>query len=505
MNADLALILPELILTVGGLLTLCVGIFTRSRPAAGKQSVAYQVVACQAVALLTLAAAIAATGFAMSEHLIAESRIAESHVTGFSGLLVADAFASYAKLLIYGASSVCLMIAPRFFGPAMREEYPVLLLFAALGLGIMVAAHDMMLLYVGLELSSLAAYVLASFLRSDARSSEAGLKYFVLGSLASGILLYGISLLYGFSGSTEFTVIASAFAGELNAGLLFGLVFVLAGLGFKISAVPFHMWTPDVYEGAPTPVTAFFVSAPKVAAMALLTRVTLSAMPSAMGAWQQIIIVMALASIIWGALGAIGQKNIKRLLAYSSINNGGFMLIGLAVGTQAGVEAILTYLTVYVVTALGAFLVIVQLRDRDGNRIEDIASLAGLFNRQPWLAAALIIFLLSFAGIPPLFGFWPKYLVFEAAIQADLTLLAVAGIVASVVGAFVYIAIIKTLCFDSPASDADHDTSGTPIVADGSIIERGLIAASASWLLVIGYLFIPPLGVLSAVAARGLF
>lgn len=477
MTADLMLIWPELILTIGGLITLMIGTFLGDR----------QVGLYQLSALLTLAAAAAA--------VVALFGV---ETTVFSGTLSVDGFGGFAKLLIYAASFVSILIAPRFFSGTMRAEYPVLILFAALGMGIMASSRDLMTLYVGLELNSLAAYVLASFMRTDDRSSEAGLKYFVLGALASGMLLYGISLLYGFTGTTDFAGIAKVLGGGLNIGLIFGIVFVLAGLGFKVSAVPFHMWTPDVYEGAPTPVTTFFASAPKVAAMALMTRVVIDAMGPAVGAWQQIIIFLALASIILGAVGAIGQKNIKRLLAYSSINNVGFMLIGLAAGTQQGVEGVLTYLLVYVVTTLGAFLVVLQLRDAEGNQIESIPALAGLSQRRPGLAAAMAVFMFSLAGIPPLFGFWPKYLVFEAAVNANLVPLAVAGIVASVIGAFYYIAIIKMMYFD--------DKSDTEIPAGGGVIvEDAVITASALWLSVIGYLFIPVLAVVSASAAAVLF
>lgn len=476
MTADLALIWPELILTIGGLITLMIGTFGGDR----------QVGLYQLAALLTLAAAAAA--------VVALFGV---NATVFSGTLSVDGFGGFAKLLIYASSFICIMVAPRFFKDGMRAEYPVLILFAGLGMGIMASARDLMTLYVGLELNSLAAYVLASFMRNDDRSSEAGLKYFVLGALASGMLLYGISLLYGFSGTTGFSGIAQAMGGTMNMGLLFGVVFVIAGLAFKISAVPFHMWTPDVYEGAPTPVTTFFASAPKVAAMALTTRVVIDAMGPAIGAWQQIVIFLALASIILGAVGAIGQKNIKRLLAYSSINNVGFMLVGLAAGTQAGVQAVLTYLLVYVVTTLGAFLVVLQLRDTDGNQIESIPALAGFSQRRPGLAAAMAVFLFSLAGIPPLFGFWPKYLVFQAAVDANLVPLAVAGIVASVIGAFYYIAIIRTMYFD--------DKSEVEFARDGAIAEDAMITASALWLSVVGYLFIPVLGMLSAGAASVLF
>lgn len=476
MTADLALIWPELILTIGGLVTLLLGAFVGDR-----QTGLYQL-----AALLTLAAAI-----------VAVVALFGVNASVFSGTLSVDGFGGFAKLLIYAASFVCVLVAPRFFRDGMRAEYPVLILFAALGMGIMASSRDLMTLYVGLELNSLASYVLASFMRTDERSSEAGLKYFVLGALASGMLLYGISLLYGFSGTTDFAGIAKAMGGTPGIGLIFGIVFVIAGLAFKISAVPFHMWTPDVYEGAPTPVTTFFASAPKVAAMALMTRVVVEAMGPAVGAWQQIIIFLALASTILGAVGAIGQKNIKRLLAYSSINNVGFILIGLAAGTQQGVEAVLTYLLVYVVTTLGFFLVVLQLRDADGHQVESIPAFAGLSRRRPGLAAALAVFLFSLAGIPPLFGFWPKYLVFEAAVNADLVPLAVAGIVVSVIGAFYYIAIIKTMYFDD---QADVDVAG-----GGNAVEGTIVAASALWLSVIGYLFIPMLAAASAHAASVLF
>ncbi|MGV7120911.1 NADH-quinone oxidoreductase subunit NuoN [Sphingopyxis sp. 550A] len=477
MTADLALVWPELILTIGGLITLMLGAFLGDR----------SVGTYQLAAMLTLAAAAAAV-----------LSLVGVETTVFSGTLSVDGFGGFAKLLLYAASFVCVLIAPRFFKDGMRAEYPALILFAALGMGIMASARDLMTLYVGLELNSLASYVLASFMRSDERSSEAGLKYFVLGALASGILLYGISLLYGFTGTTDFARIAQAVGGELNIGIIFGIVFVIAGLAFKISAVPFHMWTPDVYEGAPTPVTTFFATAPKVAAMALMTRVVIGAMGPAVGAWQQIMIFLALASIILGAVGAIGQKNIKRLLAYSSINNVGYMLIGLAAGTQQGVEGVLTYLLVYVVTTIGSFLVVMQLRDDQGHQIESIPALAGYSQRRPGLAAAMAVFLFSLAGIPPLFGFWPKYLVFEAAVNANLVPLAVAGIVASVIGAFYYIAIIKTMYFDEKSETEFPKGTGT-------VVEDAVITASALWLSVIGYLFIGVLAALSASAAAVLF
>ena len=327
----------------------------------------------------------------------------------FGGLYRADAFAGFTKALIYAATAIAIVVAPGFFqrtaGDDLRPEYPVLLLLSAAGMGIMVSAGDLLTLYVGLELQSLAAYVLASFMRRDTRSAEAGLKYFVLGALASGILLYGISLVYGFSGTTLFPGIAQAYAaitpGTHDFGLMFGLVFVFAGIAFKMAVVPFHQWTPDVYEGAPTPVTAFFASAPKVAAVGLAVRVAIEAMGPAVGEWRQIVIFASLASIILGAVAAIGQTNIKRLLAYSSINNIGFVLVGLAAGTQAGVAAVLFYMAVYLAMTLGAFIVVLQMRDEAGAPVEAISSLSGLSRTRPALAAAMALFMFSLAGIPP--------------------------------------------------------------------------------------------------------
>jgi NADH-quinone oxidoreductase subunit N len=362
-------------------------------------------------------------------------------------------------------------------------------------MGMMVSATDLLTLYVGLELQSLAAYVLASFMREDSRSAEAGLKYFVLGALASGILLYGISLIYGFSGTTQFGGIADVLRSGWSIGIIFGLVFLLAGLAFKISAVPFHMWTPDVYEGAPTPVTTFFASAPKVAAMGILVRVSIEALGPASNAWQQIVIFSALASTILGGVAAIGQSNIKRLLAYSSINNVGFALFGLAAGTPDGVAATMSYMAIYIVMTLGSFLCVLQMRDLDGKPVETIVSLSGLSRTRPGLAAALAIFMFSLAGIPPLFGFWAKFLVFDALVAVGLWPLAMIGIATSVIGAFYYLKIIKTMYFDEPSGSFAPSESG---------IERVLIGAFAA-IILFGYLAIPMLGATSGAAAKALF
>lgn len=421
----------------------------------------------------------------------------------FGGLYVADGYATFSKALIYIAAAIAIVIAPDHFSREsvrafdLRGEYPVLILFSAVGMGMMVSAVDLLTLYVGLELQSLAAYVLAAFHRRDSRSTEAGLKYFVLGALASGILLYGISLLYGFTGTTRFAGIAGALGhGGLGTGELFGLVFVFAGLAFKVAAVPFHMWTPDVYEGSPTPVTAFFASAPKVAAMALLVRVAVGALGPALDAWRQIVIFSALASIILGAVAAIGQSSIKRLLAYSSINNIGFVLIGLAAGGPDGVAAVLFYLAVYIAMTLGAFLCVLQMRDQDGRYVETIASLSGLSRTRPGLALAFAIFMFSLAGIPPLFGFWPKFVVFAAAVRHGLVPLAVIGIASSVIGAFYYLKIVKTIYFDDPA----------PAFAPAeSRFESGIIVAAAVFVSPLGYLAIPSLSSATLLAARALF
>ncbi len=416
----------------------------------------------------------------------------------FGGLYSNDAFGNFAKILIYVAAAISLMIAPRFLekAGAMRAEYPVLILLACVGMGIMVSATDLITLYIGLELNSLAAYVLASFVRSDGRSAEAGLKYFVLGALASGILLFGMSLLYGFTGSTDFAAIGAALNGEISLGMIFGIVFVLSGLAFKMSAAPFHMWTPDVYEGAPTPVTAFFASAPKVAASALTIRVVVEMFGNQVMVWQQIIIVVALMSIIIGAVGAIGQQNLKRLLAYSSINNIGFILIGLAAGTEQGVAAMLVYLAIYVAMTLGSFIVLMQLKDRDGDYRETFADIGGLSKTRPALAAVFAIFMFSLAGIPPLFGFWGKLVVFNAAVAANLLPLAVIGIAASVIGAFYYLKVVKVMYFDD-AADAIAPSDDKTLAWTG-----GALAIAVSPL---GYFAIPVLAALSAQAAKALF
>jgi NADH-quinone oxidoreductase subunit N len=477
MTASLFLTLPEIILTVAALALMMAAAWMGDKSA-------------RLLTWLAVAALVAAAFWTPG--------IIDRGGLAFDGLFVGDSFAAFAKVLIYIAAAASLVAASGWFSRDRdyRAEYPVLILLSAVGMGMMVSAGDLLTLYVGLELQSLSAYVLASFQRRDNRSAEAGLKYFVLGALASGILLYGVSLLYGFTGSTLFGEIHAALGRDgVSRGELFGIVFVMAGIAFKVSAVPFHMWTPDVYEGAPTPVTAFFASAPKVAAMALLTRVAVEAMGAATFEWRQIVIFMALASTILGGVAAIGQPNIKRLLAYSSINNVGFALIGLAAATREGVASVLFYMAVYTAMTLGSFLIVLRMRDADGRPVESISSLSGLSTTRPWLAAGMAIFMFSLAGVPPLFGFWPKFLVFDAAVRADLTWLAAVGIATSVISAFYYLKIVKTMYFDDPAP-AYGETRDVP--------QAVLIVLAALFVSPLGYLAIPYLGRFATNAASAL-
>jgi NADH-quinone oxidoreductase subunit N len=379
--------------------------------------------------------------------------------TGFNGQFVTDAFASFNKelILLGGALSLILSLDWNRTQGIARFEYPVLVLFATVGMMVMVSASNMMSLYLGLELQSLALYVLAAFARDDQRSSEAGLKYFVLSGLASGLLLYGISLVYGFSGTMDFEALHGALMtpSAAPAGLIVGLVFVVVGLAFKISAVPFHMWTPDVYEGAPTPVTTFFATAPKVAAMALLLRVMGTSFAELVPAWQSLIVLMSIASMVLGTLAAIGQRSIKRLMAYSSIGHMGYALIGLAVGSSDGVRGVLVYMTIYVLMSAGMFACILAMK-RGGRPAEQIADLSGLATSDPGLALAISVFMFSLAGIPPMAGFFAKLYIFLAAVKGGLWTLAIIGVLTSVVGAFYYIRVIKVMYFDPPAEAFDR-------------------------------------------------
>ena len=394
---------------------------------------------------------LAVLGLVVAGFLVGEAP-AQPVVT-FVGMFVVDGFAVFMKTLVLLGSALAIVMSLGYVRHERMErpEFPILMLLATVGMLLMVSANDLIALYVGIELQSLALYVIAAFKRDSTRATEAGLKYFVLGALSSGMLLYGCSLIYGFAGTTGFAGLAQVLqAGQPSIGVIVGIVFLAAGLAFKVSAVPFHMWTPDVYEGAPTPVTAFFSVAPKIAATALFLRVMLSPFGALVADWRQIIIFIAVASMLLGAFAAINQTNIKRLMAYSSIGHIGYALIGLAAGTPEGVRGVLVYMAIYLAMNVGAFACILSMRQKSG-MVEGIDDLAGLSRTQPGMALALAVFMFSLAGIPPLAGFFGKLYVFMAAIDAKLYGLAVIGVLASVVGAYYYLRIVKLMYFDAPA------------------------------------------------------
>ncbi|QPC44814.1 NADH-quinone oxidoreductase subunit NuoN [Kaustia mangrovi] len=433
-TADAMTLLPELVLGVGAMAMLMIGAFRRGN--------SYDL--CSSLALVVLAVAAALTVFSGT-----------GTVTAYNGVFVVDTFARFMKVLtIFGSAATVLVSIGYFKAERMdRFEYPVLIVLATLGMMMMISANGLIALYLGLELQSLSLYVVAAFNRDSPRSAEAGLKYFVLGALASGMLLYGASLVYGFTGTTTFEGIATVIAeGDTGMGLLFGLCFLLVGLAFKISAVPFHMWTPDVYEGAPTPVTTFFASAPKVAAIALLVRTMAVPFAGIASDWQQILVFLSIASMVLGAFAAIGQNNIKRLMAYSSIGHMGYALVGLAAASPEGVKGVVIYMTIYVLMTLGTFGCILAMRRREGP-VEEISDLAGLARTNGTMAFILAMLMFSLAGIPPLAGFFAKFYVFSAAIKADLLTLAVIGVVASVVSAFYYLRVVKVMYFDESAEE----------------------------------------------------
>jgi NADH-quinone oxidoreductase subunit N len=440
---DIELAAPELLLAGGSMLLLLVGAFVGERSSRFVMQLA-------TLLLLAVAAYVALIVTAVGGD-------------AFGGAFVVDPLAIYAKVLILVVGAAALVLSGHYLRAERidRFEFPILVVIAVLGMMLMVSARDLIVLYVGLELQSLALYVLAAFNRDSLRASEAGLKYFVLGALSSGLLLYGASLTYGFAGSTGFEDIAAAAAesaaGETNIGLLFGLVFMMCGLAFKVSAAPFHMWTPDVYEGAPTPVTAFFAGAPKLAAMVLFARVLLEPFPELREDWIQVLAAIATLSMVIGSFGALAQRNIKRLMAYSSIANIGFALVALSAGTARGVEGMLVYLTIYVVSTTGVFACILSMRRRDG-AVESIEDLAGLSRTHPGVAVALTALLFSIAGIPPLAGFFGKLYAFIPAVEAGQIWLVVVAVLSSVVGAFYYLRLIRLMWFDS----ADEPLSAAP-------------------------------------------
>jgi len=432
MNAQLPYLIPLLpacVLGIGAMALLLVGVY---RPTDTSRFVDGA-----AIVLLALAGVVLAV-------------LPPGKLVTFGGSFIVDEFARFLKILALVGSAAAIAMSIDYARREAQErfEYSVLILLSTLGMLMLISAADLIALYLGLELMSLPLYVVAASHRSSLRSTEAGLKYFVLGALSSGMLLYGASLIYGFTGTVSFTGIAQA-AGQGGIGLIFGIVFLFAGFCFKVSAVPFHMWTPDVYEGAPTPVTAFFAAAPKVAGMAMFVRVAVMAFPGITPQWQQIVVFVSIASMALGSFAAIGQRNFKRLMAYSSIGHMGFALVGLAAGTSEGVQGVLVYIAIYVTMTLGVFAVILSMRRTTG-MVESIDQLAGLSRTHPTMAFFLSMLLFSMAGVPPLAGFFAKFYVFLAAMKAGLYLLAILGMVTSVVGAYYYLAIVKLMYFDEP-------------------------------------------------------
>ena len=442
-GADLVIVLPEIAIAIAGMVLLLLGTFL---PQNSTRLVTW-------LCLLVLALVL----------VLVWSVVPNARITAFGGLFITDQFSRFMKLLVLMGSGFAMAMS---LGYVEREhmaryEFPLLLLFATLGMMLMISANDLIALYLGLEMQSLALYVVAAFRRETVRSTEAGLKYFVLGALSSGMLLYGASLVYGFAGTTGFDGLAVVLKGdEISAGVIVGLVFVAAGIAFKLAAVPFHMWTPDVNEGAPTPVTAFFAAAPKIAAMALFARVLLGPFGGLIGQWQQIVFVLSLASMLLGAFAAINQSNIKRLMAYSSIGNVGYALVGLTAGTEQGLRGVLIYMAIYLFMTLGTFACILAMR-RQGRMVEQIADLAGLSRSNPILALAFAMFMFSMAGIPPLAGFFAKYFVFLAAIQAHLYFLAVLGVLSSVVSAYYYWRIVRVMYFEDAVEGFDRPLDPT--------------------------------------------
>ncbi len=484
--------LPEIFMAATAMALLMVGVFMKAEAKTVARTVSYLAVGAMVLALLLVSAFSTQAG------------------TTFNGLFITGAFGAFAKSLILGASALTLLMSRDYFDRVglNRFEFSVLAVLATLGMMMMVSANDLIALYMGLELQSLSLYVMASIMRNDLRSTESGLKYFVLGALASGMLLYGSSLVYGFAGTTNFEVMAKLFAGEHGVhgpgtGLIFGIVFVMVGLAFKVSAVPFHMWTPDVYEGAPTPVTAFFATAPKVAALSLFVYVMVGAFGDLAPQWQQVVKFISVASMVLAAFAAIAQTNIKRLMAYSSIGNVGYMLIGLAVAgaassgaevQQNGIESMLVYLTIYLIMTVGTFGCILSMK-RNGQNVESISDLAGLSKTNPLMAAALAIFMFSVAGIPPLAGFFGKLYVFLSALEAGLVGIAIIGVVSSVVGCFYYIRIIKVMYFDEADEALDRNAG----------VEINLVVGVAA-IVMLAFIIYPSLITdAAAAAAAGLF
>ncbi len=458
-NADFQILLPEIVLAVFAMAALLFAVYT------GKDKTAPMLTWITAAILAALAVWIGWNG--------------EGTNAAFGGMFVDDAFSRFAKVVILIAAAAVLVMGEGYMAKRnlLRFEYPLLIALAAVGMMVMVSAGDLIALYMGLELQSLSLYVVAALRRDSVKSTEAGLKYFVLGALSSGLLLYGASLTYGFAGTTMFTGIVEAAAHDIPLGLLFGLVFILMGLAFKVSAVPFHMWTPDVYEGSPTPVTAFFATAPKMAAMGLFARVVHDAFGGVTADWGQIVALLSVASMFLGAVAAIGQRDIKRLMAYSSIAHMGFALMGLASGTEFGVQAMLIYMAIYVTMNVGTFAFILSMQ-RDGQAVTDIGALNQYSKTEPLKALAVLVLMFSLAGVPPMVGFFGKFYVLQAAVQADMAWLAVAGVIASVIGAFYYLRIVYFMYFGEETDPLDHAMAPAQwvfLMASAAIMVLGVV------------------------------
>lgn len=453
-GADIQILMPEVVLSVYAMVALLGAVYTT------KDGAASLLTWMTAGLFVLVAIAIGVNGQG--------TRIA------FGGMFVDDGFARFAKVTILISAAAVLLISEGYMlrRGLLRFEYPVLITLAVVGMMVMVSAGDLMALYMGLELQSLAMYVIASLRRDSAKSTEAGLKYFVLGALSSGLLLYGASLTYGFAGTTLFTGIIAAAEGGASLGLLFGMAFLIAGFAFKVSAAPFHMWTPDVYEGAPTPITAFMATAPKVAAIALFARVVHDAFGGIIGDWQQIVAFLALVSMFLGAIAAIGQSNIKRLMAYSSISHMGFALMGLAAGTVGGVQAMLVYMVIYVTMNIGTFALILSM-EKDGRPVTDIAALKSYAKRQPLMALVMLVMMFSLAGVPPMLGFFGKYAVLLAAYEGGLAWLAVSGVIASVISAFYYLRIVYYMYFGEDTQALDGRVP--PMLWVTAVVTAGIV------------------------------
>ncbi len=465
-------VVPEIFLACGAMLLLMLGAY-RTKPTTS-------VVTTLAVVFFAI------TG-------VLELFLTTGKLTTFGGSFIVDDYGRFLKVLALIGSGTALILSRGYLATQAKIfEYAILIMLSTVGMMVLISAGDLIMLYLGLELMSLALYVVAASHRDDAKSTEAGLKYFVLGALSSGMLLYGASLIYGFTGTVAFAGIATAAKGG-SLGVLFGLVFLLAGLCFKVSAVPFHMWTPDVYEGAPTPVTAFFASAPKVAALAVFTRVALTAFPGIVPEWQQIVVFVSIASMALGSFAAIGQKNIKRLMAYSSIGHMGFALVGLAAGTEQGAQGVLVYIAIYVAMTLGTFAIIIAMK-RNGKPVETIGDFAGLSRTNPLMAFFMAMLLFSLAGVPPLAGFFAKFYVFLAAIKAGLFTLSVIGVLTSVVGAFYYLTIVKVMYFDEPKG-----------AVDAMAIELRVVLGVAGLFTILFFVYPAPLVNAATLAAKSLF